>query len=401
MAQDGQTKLVTLTELAHLRRLQKYQKRKRDQVEARLHRLQTSCEVRARIVQSAGYLQHELTDSIQAGNRKKFALLYHTFQTFRQACDEWDAQSPELKPTENLPPDQQGISFLDGVSPDARNSLLVFLSRVAFDPQFLLDCLLNLSNPEFSLLLKPRSQGSTGHSWLGSPPRTAPEEVEQESFRRFLDFSRCDILAFLLRLVPRNGKDLDGLDSSPWGVVCAGLLSQQKPGSDKFVVTVMNAHTEQLERTARHNLEIWFLETLNDGAFIVNQNGKHPSRTKSHTPKGHSMDDRKTVDDFFSSAISKLLRLLKDNKLTKIVPANVLNLGKAIVARLASSSQQQQAAPYFLCTRWLFASYLSSLITSPEVRNKVLAGGQRLTKTTRLTVSYFLTTFLRLPDSGY
>ena len=134
----------------------------------------------------------------------------------------------------------------------------------------------------------------------------------------------------------------------------------------------MNAHLGRLEKTAHRCMENWLLETLKDGDFLLYQSEKRPIRTKVQPTSGHPGDDPSAVEEFFSRAISKLLKLLKDNKLTSIVPSSISNLGKSIVARLEQSSQQQQAAPYFLCTRWLFASYLATLITSPEVSWSIL-----------------------------
>ncbi|KAI4722916.1 hypothetical protein E4T48_00655 [Aureobasidium sp. EXF-10727] len=366
MAQREPFPEATLAELAYLRRLQKYQKRKSDYIDHRLHWLETLCEARNRIVQGAKGLRHELTDAIQSEDRNKFSMLFNAFETHKQACDEWDAQSPIPESSKNSPSDYRTGSFMDGVSSDAREALLTFLSRVSFDPFFLLDRLLGLPDFAFATLSRPYSQVLTRNSISGIQLKRPSDRAEYESTQRFLDFSRSDVLGLLLALIPTNEHTQNGPCSSAWGIICAGLLSYQKPGSDKFVITVMNAHLGQLDKTAHHCLENWLLETLRDGDFILYQADRRPFRNKGQPPLGHPDDDTKAVDDFFSTAIEKLLSILIDNERTRVVPSSVLNLGKSIVARLEPSSQQQQAAPYFLCTRWLFASYLSSLITSPE-----------------------------------
>ncbi|KAG9682444.1 hypothetical protein KCU95_g14268, partial [Aureobasidium melanogenum] len=112
---------------------------------------------------------------------------------------------------------------------------------------------------------------------------------------------------------------------------------------------------------------------MRDGDFILYHADRRAFRNKGQPSSGLPNDDAKAVDDFFATAIEKLLSILKDNQLTRLIPNSVLSLAKSIVARLDPSSQQQQAAPYFLCTRWLFASYLSSLITSPESHGLLLS----------------------------
>lgn len=367
MAQQETLPWTTLAELSYLRRLQKYQKRKSDYIEHRLHWLETSCEARNRIAQGAKELRNELTESIQSGDRNKFSLLFNTFHTLKQACDEWDTQSPVPERLSNHSPEYRSGSFMDGVSPDTRETLLTFLSRVSFDPSFLLGRLLELPEHVFAALSRPYSQSPSGDTSLGNQFRRPSNRTEYESIRKFLDFSRSDVLGLLLKLIPANDHIHDGPLSNAWGVICAGLLSHQKSGSDKFVITVMNAHLGQLDVTAHHYLENWLLETLRDGNFILSQSDRRSFRSKSQPSSTYPNEDPKAVDDFFSTAIERLLSILKDNKLTRIIPSRVLDLGKSIVARLDPSSQQQQAAPYFLCTRWLFASYLSSLVTSPEV----------------------------------
>jgi hypothetical protein len=358
---------TTLAELSYLRRLQKYQKRKSDYIEHRLHWLETSCEARNRITKGAKDLRYELTESIQSGDRNKFSLLFNTFHILKQACDEWDTQSPVSENLSNHPPDYRSGSFMDTVSPDTREALLTFLSRISFDPGFLLDRLLGLPDSVFASLSRLYSTSASAHTMFGTPFKRPSDRTEYESIKRFLDFSRSDVLSLLLSLVPTSDHIQDGPFPSTWGVICAGLLSHQKPGSDKFVITVLNAHLDQLDKTACHYLENWLLETLRDGNFILFQADRRSSRNKSQPSSAYSSDDSNAVDDFFSTAIEKLLMLLRDNELTRVIPSRVLDLGKSIVARLDPSSQQQQAAPYFLCTRWLFASYLSTLITSPEV----------------------------------
>lgn len=367
MAQQETLTWTTLAELSYLRRLQKYQKRKSDYIEHRLHWLEISCEVRSRIVQGAKELRNEFTESIQSGDRNKFSLLFDTFHTLKQACDEWDTHSPLPEGLSNHPPDHRNGSFMDGVSPDTRDTLLTFLSRVSFDPAFLLDRLLGLPDAVFATLSRPYSHSLLGSTSLGNQIRRPSDRTEHESVKRFLDFSRSDVLGLLLKLVSTSDHIHDAPISNNWGVICAGLLSHQKSGSDRFVITVMNAHLGQLDRTAHHYLETWLLETLRDGNFILSQADKRSSRYKSQPSSASFNDDAKAVDDFFSTSIEKMLSILKDNELTRIIPSRVLDLSKSIVARLDASSQQQQAAPYFLCTRWLFASYMSSLITSPEV----------------------------------
>ncbi|KAI5270903.1 hypothetical protein E4T47_05840 [Aureobasidium subglaciale] len=373
MTQRANSTPASLTELAYLRRLQKYQHRKSDNIEHRLHWLETSCEVRDRVLKGSNGLRHQLTEAIHSGDRNRFSLLFNTFHTLNQACDEWESQSAPSEAS-NIPvTNHRSSSFLEDVSPDTRNFLVAFLSRISFDPTLLLDRLLDLKNSDFASLSRPYSHSSSGHLVSGSLPRRAADEAENEAIGSFLDFSRSDVLGLLLRLIPTGEHLQSGPLPNTWGLICAGLLAHQKPGSDKFVVTVLDAHLGQLDKTARHCLENWLLDTLRDGDFLLYQTDRQSFRNKAQVPSCQTGDDTKDVEEFFAKAIGRLLLILKDNELTMVIPNSVLVLGRSIVAELEPSSQQQQAAPYFLCTRWLFASYLSTVITSPETFGLLLS----------------------------
>ncbi|KAI5237890.1 hypothetical protein E4T42_09128 [Aureobasidium subglaciale] len=371
MTQRANSTPASLTELAYLRRLQRYQHRKSDNIEHRLHWLETSCEARDRVLKGSNGLRHQLTEAIQSGDRNRFSLLFNTFHTLNQACDEWESQSAPSEAS-NIPvSDHRSSSFLEDVSPGTRDILMAFLSRISFDPTLLLDRLLDLKNSDFASLSRPYAHSPSSHLGFGSLPRRAADEAENEAIGSFLDFSRSDVLGLLLRLIPTGEHLQSGPLPNAWGLICAGLLSHQKPGSDKFVVTVLDAHLGQLDKTACHCLENWLLDTLRDGDFLLYQTDRQSFRNKAQVSSGQTGDDTKALEEFFAKAIGRLLLILKDNELTRVIPNSVLVLGRSIVAELEPSSQQQQAAPYFLCTRWLFASYLSSVITSPEVRGVV------------------------------
>lgn len=354
---------ISLTELVDLRLLQTTRRRKSSQLKHRRQRLETSCEVRNRILGNVRHLQHGLSGCIQSGDTKNFALLYHTFQALKQACHEWDAQDSNIDGTGHCPPAQPAATPFDRISVEAQASLLDFLSHIAFDPDYLLSRLMSLSSPEFASLLNPCSQGLDGDIAFGRAAERPPDGWDQELVEGFLDFSRRNPLEFLLRFIPRNGFGHKGPYTSIWGHVCAGLLSHQMPGSEKFVVAILNGHVGQLRKTAVYHIENWLLETLQAGGSLMN----HSEPITKHRNHRVPSNNENAINNFFSTAIRRLLWILKNDQLTNFLPKAALCLSSTIVDLLKHSPRQQNAAPYFLCTRWLFSSYLSSLIKRPEV----------------------------------
>lgn len=363
-----------LTELAYLRRLRKYHKRKRNQAEERLQIARTSWAVRDRLIQSKRRLLGELAKAIRSENQKWFLPLFQAFHTLEAACLEYDMIDYFLPPEHGLEQtmkESSSESFFSRLPLASRDSLLQLVHSIAGDPDFLLRRLSCMSNREFDAMLRYHSPcDSSILRGNGVSQSTAyKEKPNQGLVDSFLDLGRHDLFSLLLQIVgPDSVEASYARGTQYWAKVCASLLSDQKPGADKFMVAILDAwHTFAGQSSQPSSLENWLLEVLKDGSFLLDQSDKYSFRMRVQSREGIVPENTDVTDAFFARSMNSLLEILKNNPRTAAIPEASLKLGQAIVDHLGGSTKQHQASVYFLCTRWLFPSYLANLIRNPEV----------------------------------
>ncbi|GAB7351031.1 hypothetical protein MBLNU459_g1517t2 [Dothideomycetes sp. NU459] len=371
---------MTVAELVSLRRFQKYQRRRRFQSEERVQRLQTSCAVRARLTRGRHALQNALAEATSSESKQDFSTLFHSFHTIKKACDEYDdhvlsSSSPDDGHTSLA---ARGVP-LDRISNHARTVLVNFISDVASDSDFLVNRLLSLSSIDLTRLLKAHPQSSPDQSVFGhqspEPGRKTTGSIRSgttsDALETFLDFSRHDALSLLLQIVahgnPSQGFGLSKCRIQAWGEICARLLSEQKPGGEKFVAAVLTAWSPELEPSGKHILETWLLNTIQEGDFLSRTPEKYSFRTRV-LGRDDSTTDEDDCNAFLEKSLENLLDIIKDTAVTGLIPSRSLKLGRTLVNGLDEAHRQQQTALF--CVRWLF-SYLIKIIRVPEVGSNI------------------------------
>lgn len=371
---------VSLTELAYLRRLQKYHTRRRSQAEQRLHILRTSWAVRGRLVQSRSQLLSELSKAIRSEDELWFTPIFQAFHTVASACEDFDRTECPL-----LPDGGPKLSFKDDGTesflcrlPQASRSVLVqFVAKISSDPDFLLRHLSSLSKKEFESLLRYHATPESSVLRSSERPHSRAQKGNShpEHLDAFLDLGRKDFLSLVLHIVNPDLETASHTRSMQyWAKICAGLLSDQKAGADKFVVAILDAWSVPETQSGLPALENWLLELLKEGNFLLEKPDKYSFRVRAQSRGGSAVGDADSSDAFFARFMHSLLEILKDNLLTGVIPETALKLGRAIVHHLGISTKRFQTATYFLCTRWLFSSYLTRLIRNPEVQCRKLKG---------------------------
>lgn len=370
---DANMSPVSLTEMAYLRRLQKYHTRRRSQAEQRLHVLRTSCAVRGRLVQSGCQLLGELSKAIRSEDELWFTPIFQAFHTVASACEDFDRTECSLPPDGDprLSLKDDGTeSFMCRLPQASRSVLVQFVAKIASDPDFLLRHLSCLSQKEFESLLKYHTipESSVLRSSERPHSRAQKGNSHTEHVDAFLDLGRKDFLSLVLHIVsPDSRAASDAKSIQYWAKICAGLLSDQKSGADKFVVAILDAWSVPETQFGLPALENWLLELLREGNFLLEKPDKYSFRVRAQSRGGTAVGDADSSDAFFARFMHSLLEILKDNLLTGAIPEATLKLGRAIVHHLGKSTKRFQTASYFLCTRWLFSSYLTRLIRNPEV----------------------------------
>jgi len=145
------------------------------------------------------------------------------------------------------------------------------------------------------------------------------------------------------------------------------MLIQQKPGSDRFTVELFDRWAMQSTSSGKRTLEIWLMEILRDGQFILNKPDNPSFRIRNeqmiHTDQGHDT----AVQAFVERSTRKLFHILGNSERDGTIPQAVLQLGQLIHEELKTSRRLSAGFPMFVVTRWLFSSFIIDRIITPEV----------------------------------
>lgn len=364
---------ISLIELAKLHRLRDYHERKRSEAEQRLQILRTSWAIRDRLIQGESNLLGELSTAVHDENQKCFIQAFQAFQTIEVACQDNDRTKTILPPESDLEPgttEYRSESFMNRLSNASRDDVSLFIRTIADSPDFLIRHLSCLSDKDFNTLLKYHlpSESSSSRASVISQSTAYKEKPNSGRLDLILDLGRHDFLSLLLQIVGTGRPETSPICFTHyWAKVCASLFSDRKSGAGKFVVAVMNVFPRSGRSPKPHVLENWLLQVLRDGDFLLEKTDKYSFRMRVQPRENLIQEDTDAADKFFNQSMTSLLEILKDTYLTDAIPDASLKLGKAIVDQLRISGRHYEAAPYFLCSRWLFSSYLADIIKTPEV----------------------------------
>ncbi|KAF4555129.1 Hypothetical protein D9617_3g022010 [Elsinoe fawcettii] len=387
MNQDGSN---PMEELAHLLRLQKYHKRKRKDLQDRVNKLKVSCEIQKRLIRSQPNLQRTLADCIRTGNKTDFRNAFDAFKDVRSLAMElatgrvYTGTSDDTgRPETGKHADSQ--SFLDRISRDSRDQILRFVSDVVSNEDFLINRLMSLNQRQLENIQLGQHLAFPDKSVLGrSTPSSirrvsspGPAQAESRASSQVWDLCRHDAFALLLDLVglhpASNGNSVRRRQELTWASVCARMLSDNRPGREKFIIAILDGMANEIEPSGKRALETWIQETLQDGHFLLSRSETPSFRVRSQGIMSDIPAESDEADAFYTSATRKLFALLKDNDRTHIIPSRVLNLCRFTVDKLRDSDTRFRTAPFFFLAHWLFSTFMLDNIITPEARGIMLS----------------------------
>ncbi|GAM83992.1 hypothetical protein ANO11243_019820 [Dothideomycetidae sp. 11243] len=377
-----------MDELAHLLRLQKYHKRKRRDLQDRVDRLKVASETQKRLIRGQLKFQNSLAECIRTGNKVEFRQAFDTFKDLRDltldllGSHRASSGIQDGHPTA-APKQIETASFLDRISKSSREHVLRLISDVISDEDFLVQRLLSLDQQQLEHIqngLRPISTDKSifGHSTTSLRRMSSPGPIKTDTKQtpQILDLCRRDPFALLFDLVglfPSSGSSsLRRRQEQAWASVCASMLSETKPGREKFIIAILDSMAYEIQPSGKRALETWIQETLRDGQFLLSRSD-HPSfGLRAQSGAFELPLNNKDPDAFFLGAIKKLFACLKDNHSTKIIPQRVLNMCRMIVDKLRDSDTKFRTAPFFFLAHWLFSTFLLDEIITPESRGFML-----------------------------
>ncbi|KAK4501749.1 hypothetical protein PRZ48_007558 [Zasmidium cellare] len=365
---EDQRSVTPLSEISQLLRLQKYHKRRCHQAESHLHCLQIAAARTSRLVRLSRSVQYTLAECVRSEDKNSFVNLLHAFH---DACDE------ALKPT----PDREfettksTTSFLGDLSPSSRTAVLDLFSKLRHDESFIANRLASLSPKELVALLPERTNTRATESIFGGGPRISSRtskplgfvvDAQVDQLSTYGYSSPLETLVFASRGLNRNDLQEDERSTDIWACVCARLVSEQKSGSERLIPAVLDIWSSSMPWPGKDRLEVWILQTLQNGAFLLEQPTKPTFRARIEGRSDVSPEEEQRTEVFYSNAVDSLLELLGDQSGPSILPPGALKMCRAIWSKLSSSPGHQHAFPQFVLVRWLFSSFVSNAVTLPE-----------------------------------
>ncbi len=377
------TSSTSLAELAHLIRLQGYQEQRRCHARVRLHRWLVSSALSARLVHCGELAHRTLVDYFRSDDKKSFATLYNALHDVRNSCDatrRYALLEPDLEFGRSKLARMDRISsfstFMHEIPQKVRDELMTFLSELRTNPDFLATRIASLSPQELASLTSFRQaldpiesvmalRGKT----LASGPKLAtntPSPIE-----RLLSFQRHDPLSSLIYTIFANSSGPDSAEdlrrTDVWATTCARLITEGKHGSDKFVLSVLDAWAGMRDWPGKTNLELYLMQVLQDGQFLLEKAEDQPARPRTQQADARSTKDTIAAEEFYDKAVKRLFEVIDDEPSAGGIPEGVLEIGIAILRKLEDSKKHRTAATTFIVSRWFFSTYLLSAIIHPEV----------------------------------
>ncbi|KAK7189800.1 hypothetical protein PSPO01_04190 [Paraphaeosphaeria sporulosa] len=391
------TSATSLAELAHLIRLQGYQEQRKAQSRIRLHRWLVSSALSARLVHCGELAYRTLVDSFRSDDKKGFATLYNAVNDVRSSCDAVRQHALleadlEFGKSKSMKSDKAPSfpTFLNQVPSKILDDLLDFVSEIRTNPDFLATRILSLSQQELASLTSFRqaldpidsvmAMQARGKS-LGTqkPTVQGPSPVE-----RLLSFQRHDPFAALIYTIfanssgPDSAEDLRRTDA--WATTCARLIMESKQGTEKFIKAVLDVYAGMREWPGKANLELYLMQVLQDGQFLLEKAEEQSTRTGSQ-PIAPTTKDTIAADEFFDSAVKRLFEVVDDDPSAGGIPEGVLEIGNAILRKLDETKNLRKGAQNFFVSRWLFSTFLLNAIIHPETHSIMI--GHHITEHAR------------------
>lgn len=379
-----------LNEISYLLRQAKYYKQRRVQTQRLFHRLQTATSRTQRLAIASRHVRLTLAECLRSEDKHSFA---HMFNTFQSACD----QLPTLPSVDSL--DSEFVSnlkenspgcFLEEVSSSSRETTTKLLARLRYDKHFVADRVALLNHKELTALLSDGTSSRRAESVLGGSQRASTRSAKPLGFvvdRVVDDISTAGYRSSLETLVHLHNPT--GLPSPAywrstevWAYVAGRLISERKPGGDRLTSALLDIWSFQGEWAGKDRLRTWMLHTLQRGQFILDQPSRQSFRMRVQGQVDLSAEESARTDAFYKESVDRLLDLLGDLTGSSVIPENALDFTSAIHASLSGSPNHQRDLPSFVTTRWLFGSFLMSLIVLPESHG--LLNGHHIPDSARL-----------------
>ncbi|KAJ4373489.1 hypothetical protein N0V86_007629 [Didymella sp. IMI 355093] len=377
------TSATSLAELAHLIRLQGYQEQRKAHSRVRLHRWLVSSALSARLVHCGELAYRTLVDNFRSDDKKHFALLYNALNDVRNSCDatrQYALLEPDLElgKSKSAPKTDKApfSTFLNHVPSKILDDLLDFISEVRTNPDFLAARIASLSQQELASLSSFRQALDPVESVIAitgargkNPAASKPSQSGPSPVERLLSFQRHDPLAALIYTIFANSSGPDSAEdlrrTDVWATTCAKMIKENRAGTDRFVKTILDVWAGMREWPGKANLELYLMQALQDGQFLLEKAEDQPTRQGQPAPR--STKDTIAADEFFDKAVKRLFEVVDDEPSAGGIPEGVLEIGNAILRKLDDERGARRGAQMFFTHGIMIEHHISE-----HARQKIL-----------------------------
>lgn len=373
---------INFYEFAAQARLQQHHERRKHHLLARKRVLQKSIALSARLRRTTAWVQDGLVEISKHQNTAAFAQVYSHAQDLVDVClSHWNNELNSLDIARAIPSEAPETSvsrpFFEALPHEAQNDLLELLSNLRCNPQFLVDRLRNLPRAQVATLMSnPRWQFtdtifqsfSQDSNRSGSQRRRQLQTYSKELEEYATSLERLNPLSFLIHNLycvdvhPESPESLLRLDT--WSTICSQLF---RFGSGSYVSLcgqALDAFAVTDTWLAKPRIELFLMDVLQKGAFLVNDNLGPRGQT------GYNPLNTREARRFCEEQVLELYWTLVECG-SGCFPSGALALAQAILGKLPVEADQSQFRMHFF-KEWFLDHFLRAAIMFPENENMLL-----------------------------
>lgn len=369
-------RLPSLWELAHVLRLERYQRRRCRELQRQLLDVQVVAAKSVRLARTASSVCRVLAECIKAEDKPSFVSLFNSFHRALEDCGPAVPGFAAADPDVQWERSDHAEPFLRFLSDPHCRTIANFLTKVRYDGEFIANRLASLSQKEILSVLPDRGSSKFPESVLGAVSGT------HSRGSRFLglavdaqtDIIESQCFGSVLETLIHAAEGFSGTHSEfesrraldVWSTVCARLIAEQKPGSEKLVPAVLDVWATSSHWPGKERLNLWVLQTLRSGSFLTEQQNRQSFRMRIQTRPETPAEETVKAENFYTDAANSLIELMADSTGASVIPEAALRMARAIWEKLQPFPGHQRFFPHFVLTRWLFSSFFSDAVTLPE-----------------------------------
>ena len=376
---------ATLEELAHLVQMEAFAKGRAVSTRKDLQKQRLSCGLDKRLSGTLSIAYGDMIDQYKTDDQAGFAGLYEACEQLKATCvvPNEDPLNHGMDKGDEYGPlsDVEGRTGIRRLPLHDQENILRFISSIRTEADFLADRISQLSSAELTALTSSYHPPGIDFSILQNHSHGKSQAFSRDSqmmkLSRRMDninwFHNQDPFFALLHSVFDSSAKVGSSEYSRriaiWSATCARTMvdgfNGSRPSSDEFVIASIDAFVDCREWALKPRVQVYIMDLLSKGAFLLD--GRLRSSATFKEPEETQNAKIAVAEvDYFDKALFDLFDLLTVDGIERAVPQSALDFTRAILRRIEDPKLRLRAQQ-FIVIRWYFATFVSSVLTYPEV----------------------------------